>query len=70
MNINNANSPSENIYDESNDDDKFYVQPDEEEEYKAYLREPVANKKVFISFNTITIIKIIIILITFTRLTL
>jgi len=69
MNINNANSPSENIYDESNDDDKFYVQPDEEEEYKAYLREPVANKKVFISFNTITIIKIIIILITFTRLT-
>ena len=70
MNINNANSPSENIYDESNDDDEFYVQPDEEEEYKAYLREPVANKKVFISFNTITIIKIIIILITFTRLTL
>jgi len=69
MNINNANSPSENIYDESNDDDEFYVQPDEEEEYKTYLREPVANKKVFISFNTITIIKIIIILITFTRLT-
>ena len=70
MNINNANSPSENIYNESNDDDEFYVQPDEEEEYKAYLREPVANKKVFISINTITIIKIIIILITFTRLTL
>jgi len=69
MNINNANSPSENIYNESNDDDEFYVQPDEEEEYKAYLREPVANKKVFISFNTITIIKIIIILITFTKLT-
>jgi len=69
MNINNANSPSENIYDESNDNDKFYVQPDEEEEYKAYLREPVANKKIFISFNTITIIKIIIILITFTKLT-
>jgi len=62
MNTNNANSPSENIYDESNDDDKFYIQPDEEEEYKAYFREPVANKKVFISFNTITIIKIIIIL--------
>jgi len=69
MNINNANSPSENIYDESNDDDEFYVQPDEEEEYKAYLREPVANKKVFISFNIITIIKNIIILMTFTRLT-
>jgi len=69
MNINNANSPSENIYDESNNDDEFYVQPDEEEEYKAYLREPVANKKVFISFNNITIIKIIIILMTFTRLT-
>ena len=69
MNINNANSLSENIYDESNDDDEFYVQPDEEEEYKAYLREPVANKKIFISFNTITIIKIIIILITFTKLT-
>jgi len=69
MNINNTNSVSENIYKKSNDDDKFYIQPDKEEEYKAYLREPVANKKVFISFHTTTTI-IIIILITFTTLTL
>jgi len=67
MNINNANSPAENIYDESNDEDEFYVQPNEEEEYKAYLCEPVANKKVFISFNNIIIV-FIIILITFIRL--
>jgi len=67
MNINNVNSPSENIYDESNDKDEFYVQQNEEEEYKAYLREPVANPKVFISFKNIIIV-FIIILITFIRL--
>ena len=67
MNINNANSPAENMYDESNDEDEFYIQPNEEEEYKAYLREPVANKKVFISFKNIIII-FLIILITFIRL--
>jgi len=70
MNISNTNSLSENIYNKSNDDDKFYIQLDKEEEYKAYLRELVANKKVFISFNTTTTTIIIIILITFTTLTL
>jgi len=67
MNINNANSPAENIYDDSNDEDEFYIQPNEEEEYKAYLHKPVANNKVFISFNNIIIV-FIIILITFIRL--
>jgi len=50
LNINYANSPAENIYDESNDEDEFYIQPNPETEYRAYLQEPVVNKKVLFFF--------------------
>jgi hypothetical protein len=40
----------ENIYDASDDDDEFYTQSTEEQEYVAYLREPVAGKQVIIPF--------------------
>jgi len=56
LNINNANSPAVNIYDESNDEDEFYIQPNPEIEYRAYLREPVVNKKVLFSFYYVIII--------------